>query len=129
MTIVHRVLGDARGKLVAIESATNVPFEIKRVFYIYGTQPNVPRGQHSHHKTKQYLIAVSGSCQVTLDDGKEQVTHLLDQPHIGLFQDAMVWGTMHDFSPDCVLLVLASEHYDETDYIRNFGEFEKAVNT
>lgn len=124
---MHRVLGDARGKLVAIESGVNVPFEIKRVFYIYGTQPNVPRGQHSHHKTKQYLIAVSGSCQVTLDDGNEKVTHLLDQPHIGLFQDAMVWGTMHDFSPDCVLLVLANEHYNDADYIRSYAEFKQIL--
>lgn len=123
----HKILGDERGQLVAIESGINIPFEIKRVFYIYGTQPNVPRGQHSHHKTKQYLIAVSGSCKVTLDDGKEKVTHLLDQPHIGLFQDALVWGTMHDFSPDCVLLVLANEHYDDADYIRYYAEFERKV--
>ena len=123
----HKVLGDERGQLIAIESGVQVPFEIKRVFYIYGTKPNVPRGQHSHHKTKQYLIAVNGSCQVTLDDGKEKVTHLLDQPHIGLFQDAMVWGTMHDFSPDCVLLVLANAHYDEADYIRSYDDFKKLV--
>jgi hypothetical protein len=125
MTQKHKILGDIRGYLVAIESGTDIPFEIKRVFYIYGTQPNVPRGQHSHHRTKQYLIVVSGSCQVTLDDGREKVTHLLDQPHIGLFQDAMVWGTMHDFSPDCVLLVLANEHYSEDDYIRSYDEFKR----
>lgn len=125
--INHKVLGDERGQLIAIESGVQVPFEIKRVFYIYGTQPNVPRGQHSHHKTKQYLIAVNGSCQVTLDDGKEKVTHLLDQPNIGLFQDAMVWGTMHDFSSDCVLLVLANAHYDEADYIRSYAEFKKLL--
>jgi hypothetical protein len=123
----HKVLGDERGQLVAIESGISIPFDIKRVFYIYGTQPNVPRGQHSHHKTQQYLIAVSGSCHVTLDDGKEKVTHLLDQPHIGLFQDAMVWGTMHDFSPDCVLLVLANEHYNDADYIRSYAEFKQIL--
>jgi dTDP-4-dehydrorhamnose 3,5-epimerase-like enzyme len=123
----HKVLGDERGQLVAIESGIHIPFEIKRVFYIYGTQPNVPRGQHSHNITKQYLIAVSGSCKVTLDDGADKVTYVLDQPHIGLFQDAMVWGTMHDFSPDCVLLVLANEHYDDQDYIRSYDEFKKLI--
>lgn len=123
----HKVLGDERGQLVAIESGIHIPFEIKRVFYIYGTQPNVPRGQHSHHKTQQYLIAVSGSCQVTLDNGQEKVTHILDQPHIGLFQDAMVWGSMHDFSPDCVLLVLANEHYNDSDYIRSYPEFNRIL--
>src|SRR5690606_10953610 len=111
----HAVWGDHRGKLVALEGISSVPFEIKRVFYIYGTQAGVPRGQHSHHLTKQYLIAVNGSCQVTLDDGKEKVTYELNQPNIGLFQDALVWGEMHNFSSDCVLLVLASEHYDEAD--------------
>lgn len=123
--INHKVMGDERGKLVAIESEVNIPFEIKRVFYIFGTQPNVPRGQHSHYRTQQYLIAVSGSCRVTLDNGKEKVTHELDHPNIGLFQDAMVWGTMHNFSPDCVLLVLASEFYDKDDYIRSFEEFKR----
>lgn len=124
---LHKVLGDERGKLIAIESGIHIPFAIKRVFYIYGTQPNVPRGQHSHHKTQQYLIAVSGSCQVTLDDGKQKVTHLLNQPDIGLFQDAMVWGTMHDFSSDCVLLVLANEHYTDSDYIRSYDDFKRIV--
>jgi dTDP-4-dehydrorhamnose 3,5-epimerase-like enzyme len=122
-------MGDERGKLVAIESGIHIPFEIKRVFYIFGTQPNVPRGQHSHHKTKQYLIAISGSCQVTLDDGTNKETHVLNQPHIGLFQDAMVWGTMHDFSPDCVLLVLANEHYADADYIRSYDEFRRALSS
>jgi hypothetical protein len=123
----HKVRGDERGKLVAIESGICIPFEIRRVFYIYGTQPDVPRGQHSHHKTQQYLIAVSGSCQVTLDNGKEKVTYLLDQPNRGLFQNAMVWGTMHDFSPDCVLLVLASDHYNDADYIRSYTEFKQII--
>lgn len=124
----HKVLGDDRGQLIAIESGVHVPFEIKRVFYIYGTQPNVPRGQHSHHKTKQYLIAINGSCKVTLDNGQNKETYELNQPNIGLFQDAMVWGTMHDFSADCVLLVLADQHYNAADYIRNFDEFKKAMN-
>ena len=123
----HRILGDHRGKLVAIEGQKDVAFEVKRVFYIYGTQPDVPRGQHSHHHTRQYLIAVNGSCKVTLDDGKQKITHDLNHPNIGLLQDALVWGSMHDFTSDCVLLVLASEHYDEADYIRDYDEFLRLV--
>lgn len=123
----HRILGDHRGKLVAIEGQKDVPFEVKRVFYIYGTQPDVPRGQHSHHQTRQYLIALNGSCKVTLDDGKQKITYDLNQPNIGLLQDALVWGSMHDFTPDCALLVLASEHYDEADYIRDYDDFLKVV--
>ncbi len=121
----HHILGDERGKLIAVESNINVPFEIKRVFYIFGTQPGVPRGQHSHHKTKQYLISVNGSCKVTLDDGSTSETYVLDKPNIGLFQDAKVWGTMHNFSSDCVLLVFANEYYDDADYIRSYSEFKK----
>lgn len=123
----HTVLGDHRGKLVALESNIDTPFDIKRVFYIYSALPDVPRGQHSHHITQQYLIAVSGSCQVTLDDGVQKQTYTLDHPYMGLFQDALVWGEMHDFSEDCVLLVLASEHYNKDDYIHNYEDFLKVV--
>ncbi|NRP95474.1 TDP-4-oxo-6-deoxy-alpha-D-glucose-3,4-oxoisomerase [Marinobacterium sp. xm-g-59] len=120
----HRILGDHRGKLVAIEGQKDVPFDVKRVFYIYGTQPDIPRGKHSHHRTQQYLIAVNGSCKVTLDDGKQKITYELNRPNIGLLQDALVWGTMHDLTADCVLLVLASEHYDEADYILDYEDFK-----
>ena len=123
----HKVLGDHRGQLVVIEGKNDVPFDIKRVFYIYGTQKDVPRGNHSHYKTKQYLIAVNGSCKVTLDNGKTKKTFDLDEPNKGLFQDALTWGTMHDFSDDCVLMVLASEYYNEVDYIRDYNEFLKTV--
>ncbi|WP_417763968.1 sugar 3,4-ketoisomerase [Shewanella sp.] len=123
----HKVLGDHRGQLIAIESASSIPFNIKRIFYIFGTQPGIPRGNHAHYKTKQYLIAVSGFCKVTFDDGQGQITYDLDEPSKGLLQEAMIWGTMHDFSPDCVLLVLASEHYDENDYIRDYDHFLRQV--
>jgi hypothetical protein len=123
----HKVLGDHRGQLVVIEGKNDVPFDIKRVFYIYGTQKDTPRGNHSHYKTKQYLIAVNGSCKVTLDNGKTKKTFDLDEPNKGLFQDALTWGTMHDFSDDCVLMVLASEYYNEVDYIRDYNEFLKTV--
>jgi hypothetical protein len=117
------VLGDHRGQLIALESNRQIPFDIKRIFYIYGTQEGIPRGKHSHYKTKQFLVAVNGSCKVTLDNGKEKKTFNLNKQNLGLFQDALVWGTMHDFSEDCVLVVLASEHYDESDYIRDYDKF------
>lgn len=121
------VRGDHRGQLVALEQNKEIPFDVKRVFYIYGTQQGVPRGQHSHYKTKQLLIAVNGSCKVTLDSGRDKKTFSLDSPNIGLFQDAMIWGAMHDFSDDCVLMVLASDFYDESDYIRDYTQFSKLV--
>lgn len=123
----HSVRGDDRGQLVAIESNIDVPFEIKRIFYIYGTIQGVPRGNHAHYKTKQYLISVSGSCKVTLDNGLEKVTYELDSQNKGLLQNEYVWGVMHDFSNDCVLLVLASEHYEDADYIRDYNQFIKQV--
>jgi dTDP-4-dehydrorhamnose 3,5-epimerase-like enzyme len=123
----HQVRGDERGQLVAIEGNVDIPFEIKRIFYIYGTTQGVPRGKHAHYKTKQYLISVSGSCKVTLDNGVEKVTYELDSQNKGLLQNAYVWGAMHDFSDDCVLLVLASEHYDDADYIRDYDQFIKQV--
>lgn len=122
-----KVLGDSRGQLVALEANKQVPFDIKRVFYIYGTQPEVPRGNHSHYKTKQFLVAVNGSCKVTLDDGKTKETFDLNKPNLGLFQDALIWGTMHDFSDDCVLMVLADNYYDESDYIRDYNKFLEKV--
>lgn len=124
----HKILGDERGRLVALEGDKSIPFEIKRVFYIFGTQQGVPRGDHSHYKTKQYLITVSGSCKVTLDDGKSKKTFDLDSPDKGLFQDALTWGTMHNFSDDCVLLVLADDYYDASDYIHDYQEFLNAIN-
>lgn len=129
MSIVHHnVLGDHRGQLVAIEGGSNIPFEIKRVFYIYGTCEAISRGKHSHYNTKQYLVVVNGSCKVTLDNGKSKETFLLDSPEKGLFQDALVWGVMHDFSSDCVLLVLADEFYLKEDYITDYQEFLQVVN-
>ena len=121
------VLGDYRGQLVALEENRNIPFDLKRVFYIFGTQEGVSRGNHSHYKTKQFLVAVNGSCKVTLDNGKEKETFDLNKPNLGLFQDALIWGTMHDFSSDCVLMVLADEYYDASDYITNYDKFLKEV--
>ena len=122
------VRGDHRGSLVAIEQFKDISFEIKRTFHIFGTKLDTPRGQHAHFVTKQLLVAVNGRCKVTLDDGKEKREYSLNHPGIGLLQEEMVWGEMHDFSEDCVLLVLASEYYAEQDYIRNYDEFLKAIN-
>ena len=122
-----KVLGDHRGQLIALEANRQIPFDVKRVFYIYGAQEGVPRGNHSHYKTKQFLVAVNGSCKVTLDNGKEKETYELNKPNLGLFQDALIWGTMHDFSSDCVLMVLADEYYDASDYITNYDKFLEVV--
>ena len=122
-----KVLGDHRGQLVALEANRQIPFDVKRVFYIYGTQEGIPRGNHSHYKTKQFLVAVNGSCKVTLDNGKIKETFDLNKPNLGLFQDALIWGTMHDFSSDCVLMVLANEYYDASDYITDYDKFLKEV--
>ena len=122
-----KVLGDHRGQLVALEANRQIPFEVKRVFYIYGTQEGIPRGKHAHYKTKQFLVAVNGSCKVTLDNGKRKEIFDLNKPNLGLFQDALVWGTMHDFSNDCVLMVLADEYYDASDYITDYNKFLKEV--
>ena len=121
------ILGDYRGQLVALEENRNIPFDLKRVFYIFGTQEGVSRGNHSHYKTKQFLVAVNGSCKVTLDDGYNKETFNLNKPNLGLFQDALIWGTMHDFSSDCVLMVLANEYYDASDYITDYDKFLEVV--
>jgi len=126
--INFKVMGDERGSLIALEENHNVPFDVKRVFYIYGTQGNITRGNHSHYKTKQLLIATNGGCQVTLDDGKgNKEIYTLNKPNIGILQDELIWGSMHDFSHDCVLMVLADSYYDDKDYIRDYDTFLKAV--
>lgn len=120
-------LGDDRGSLVALEANKTVPFAIKRVYYIFGTKAGVARGFHAHKALKQVAVCVTGSCRMVLDDGYQKEEVLLDSPMKGLVIEEMVWREMHDFTQDCVLLVLASEHYDEVDYIRNYKDFLKAV--
>jgi dTDP-4-dehydrorhamnose 3,5-epimerase-like enzyme len=121
-------LGDDRGSLVALEAGKTVPFDIKRVYYIFGTQSGVARGFHAHKNLKQVAVCVTGKCRMILDDGVTREEAWLDTPIKGLFISDLVWREMHDFSEDCVLLVLASEHYDETDYIRSYDEFMKVLN-
>lgn len=120
-------LGDERGSLVAIESTNNVPFEIKRVYYIFGTEQGVSRGFHAHKNLQQLAVCVAGNCRMLLDDGKTKESVLLASPKQGLIIGNNVWREMYDFSEDCVLLVLASEHYDEKDYLRNYDEFLRYV--
>ncbi|PDO90097.1 sugar 3,4-ketoisomerase [Kosakonia pseudosacchari] len=119
--------GDERGSLVALESGNNIPFEIKRVYYLFNTGKGVKRGFHAHKLLKQVAIAVRGSCRFILDDGKERVNLLLDNPAQGLVIDSYVWREMVDFSEDCVLMVLADELYDESDYIRNYDDFLELI--
>ncbi len=120
--------GDARGQLIAIEEFKDIPFDVKRVYYIYDTLEGVVRGHHAHKSLQQILICVHGSCKIKLDDGKEQEIVLLDKPNEGLYVSNVMWREMFDFSPDAVLLVLASEYYDEADYIRNYDDFLAYVN-
>ncbi|WP_105197427.1 sugar 3,4-ketoisomerase [Escherichia albertii] len=119
--------GDERGSLIALEEENNIPFEIKRVYYMFNTTQGVRRGLHAHRKLKQIAIAVRGSCRFVLDDGRERVEILLDNPCQGLLIDSCIWREMYDFSKDCVLMVLADNHYDENDYIRNYEEFLEAI--
>ena len=115
--------GDDRGNLVSLESLKNIPFDIKRIYYIYGTKSLVSRGKHAHKKLKQIRICVSGKVDVYCEyKGKKQMFHL-DNPSEGLFLDGAVWHEMENFSQDSVLIVLADDFYDESDYIRNYQDF------
>lgn len=115
--------GDERGSLVSLEDQKNVPFDIRRVYYLFGTEEGVRRGFHAHRDLQQLVIAVRGSCRFMLDDGSEKIDLLLDNPAQGLLLPRMLWREMYDFSPDCVLMVLADAHYDEADYIRDYDQF------
>lgn len=121
--------GDERGNLVVAEcGGVDVPFNVKRVFYIYGSDSEVIRGRHANRKTEFVLINVAGSSKVKIDNGKETAIVELDRPRMGLYLPTMLWKDMYDFSEDSVLLVLCSEHYDGNEYIRDYDEFIKEVN-
>ena len=127
-TVSFKPLGDERGSLIALEGNKSVPFDIKRVYYIFDTKEGVSRGFHAHLNLKQVAVCVTGSCRFVLDNGKQREEVVLDKSTTGLLINDLTWREMYDFSPDCVLMVLASEHYDESDYIRDYQEFLKAVN-
>ncbi len=116
-------LGDSRGSLVALESGKTIPFAIKRVYYLFSTQADVARGFHAHHQLEQVAMCVTGKCRMILDNGTTKEEAWLDSPTKGLLLKPMLWHEMHDFSEDCVMLVLASDHYDESDYIRSYNIF------
>ena len=119
--------GDERGQLVALEEFKDIPFEIKRVYYMYDTGEGVRRGFHAHKSLEQILICIHGSCKVLLDNGLEKKIVPLECPYEGLYVSNAMWREMFDFSPDAVLMVLASDYYKEEDYIRNYDEFLKYV--
>ena len=117
--------GDERGNLVVAECGGEaVPFGVQRVFYMYGSDRDVVRGQHANRRTEFVLINVCGTSRVRVDNGFESDVIELNRPRMGLYIPAMVWKDMYDFSPDSVLLVLSSEHYDPNEYIRDFSEFQ-----
>lgn len=123
------MLGDERGSLLSLESNKNIPFDIKRVYYIFNTANGISRGFHAHKALKQVAIAVSGSCRFVLDDGGDKADVILDMPTKGLLIESFMWREMHDFSDDCVLMVLADQLYDESDYIRNYEDFLRIANS
>ncbi|MGE4170327.1 MAG: FdtA/QdtA family cupin domain-containing protein [Candidatus Margulisiibacteriota bacterium] len=121
--LIHLPLhGDDSGQLIALESDT-VPFDIKRVYTIFNTQQGISRGFHAHKKLQQLVVCLKGSCQFLLDDGTQKGSFELNQPYVGLLITPGIWREMHHFSPDCILMVLASQPYIEEDYIRDYDTF------
>ncbi|MBQ8072539.1 MAG: FdtA/QdtA family cupin domain-containing protein [Clostridia bacterium] len=115
--------GDERGILISLEEERNIPFDIRRCYFMYNTQPGVRRGFHAHKTLRQVLVCVRGSCKILLDDGREKAVVPLDRPNKGLYLSSDIWREMFDFSDDAVLMVLADQLYDEADYIRNYADF------
>ena len=118
-------LGDERGDMIAVAMGSNCPFEIRRAYYIFSTKKGVTRGFHAHKNLKQIAISLSGSCTFILDDGDQREIVELNRPDQGLLIEGLIWREMKDFSEDCILLVLASEHYDESDYVREYEKFRQ----
>ena len=126
-----REYGDENGHLVVIEGKGGndaIPFNIKRVFYIYGSDRTVVRGKHANLKSEFVLVNVSGTSKVRVLDGEgNEAVYILNRPRTGIYLPSMVWKEMYDFSPDSVLLILASEHYDPAEYIRDYRDYENAI--
>ncbi|MGL4866435.1 MAG: sugar 3,4-ketoisomerase [Cetobacterium sp.] len=120
-------LGDDRGHLVVVEGMKNIPFEIKRMFYIYGTKEDVVRGQHANRKSEFVLINLAGSCKIKVDDGRNEEIIVLDKAHEGIYLDKMVWKDMYDFSENSILLVLSNQSYDSEEYVRDYAKFKKEI--
>ena len=127
--IEFKDLGDERGNLVVIEGeGRDIPFDIKRVFYIYGSDSEVVRGQHANRETEFLLVNVGGTSKVRIDNGRESEIVELNRPGMGLYLPPMLWKDMYDFSPDSILLVLASRHYDAGEYIRDYDAYIEEMN-
>lgn len=120
-------IGDRRGWLTPLEEHKEIPFAVKRVYVIYGTQPDISRGFHAHRDLEQVAICVAGHCTFVTDDGRQRQEFLLDTPNKGLYIKSLIWREMHHFSADCVLLVLANQLYDPSDYVRDYAEFQRLV--
>ncbi len=126
--VALNVIGDQRGSLIALEEGCNIPFKMKRAYYIFDTKSEVSRGFHAHKRLQQLAVCVAGKCRLVLDDGMKREDFWLDSPRIGLQISNRVWREMHDFSEDCILIVFASEPYEESDYIRNYDQFKEFIN-
>lgn len=120
-------LGDERGKLVVIEGGQSIPFDIKRIFYIYESDATVVRGQHANRNSEFVLVNVAGQSKVRITDGTEEFVVELNKPMMGVYIPQMIWKDMYDFSPDSVLLVLASTHYDAKEYIRDYNDYIEII--
>tara|TARA_B100000963_G_scaffold284188_1_gene252954 strand:+ start:6574 stop:6972 length:399 start_codon:yes stop_codon:yes gene_type:complete len=116
-------LGDHRGELISLESKENIPFDIKRVYYLFANKRNIDRGHHAHKKLKQVIFCIKGSCKINFDNSHSTQTILLSNYKRGVYVDSVIWRKMFDFSDDCILMVLADANYDEEDYIRSYDEF------
>lgn len=121
------VIGDDRGNLVSLESFKNIPFDIKRVYYIFETKHEVERGFHAHINLEQVAICLSGSVDFILDNGQSRKTVLLDSRSKGILIKGLIWREMKNFSKDAVVVVIANNYYDESDYIRDYHKFLASV--
>lgn len=122
------VKSDSRGSLIALENLKEIPFEVKRIYYIYDTKPEFPRGAHAHRELEQVLIMMEGSCELVLNDGKNIKNIILNRPDMGIFIGKNMWREMKNFSYGAKLLVLASDFYNEKEYIRDYEEFLRNIN-
>lgn len=128
MSIINLIqfesIGDDRGALISLEQFHNIPFEIKRIYYIFDTHPEISRGFHAHYNLEQVAICMRGSVTFLIDDGTQREKVTLNSPNVGLHIQGLKWREMHDFSDDCILMVVASDFYDERDYIRKYEVFK-----
>ena len=132
-SLIHKITiparGDTRGQLSVAELGGALPFVVRRVYWIHGTKPGVSRGFHAHKKLRQLCVCVAGSVRIVLFDGRNEESVVLDSSAKGLLIGSGLWHEMHDFSPDCVLMVFADAEYNEADYIRDRAEFTKHVHS